>query len=145
MGLDDPTTSIDRSVPKSVHGIPNKMIIPNRIREASVRALLVLQPTMYDLVIEGSVREMGPPNKRMLRSVGGSRVSQSPLVTIDEFRAIRQAIMSEEGPFFPTRAVLVDLGLEEGAGIRTVGKRDGVVTRTIAVHGRGGWEVGGFG
>ena len=107
------------------------MIIPNRIREASVRALLVLQPTMYDLVIEGSVREMRPPNKRMLRSVGGSRVSQSPLVTIDEFRAIRQAIMSEEDPFFPTRAVLVDLGLEERAGIRTVGKRDGIVTRTI--------------
>ena len=111
--LDNPTTSVDRSVPKSVRGVPNQMIVPNRILEASIRVLLVLEFTMHDLVKERSVREMRPADKRMVRNFGGSRVSQSPLVAIDEFRAIRKAIMGEESPFFPTGAVLVDLGLEE--------------------------------
>ena len=100
---------------------------------------------MHDLVKECSVREERPADKRMLRNVGGGGVSQSPLVAIDELGAIRETIMGEEGPFFPTGAVLVDLGSEEGAGSRAMGKWDRVVARTVAVYGGGGREMGGFG
>ena len=144
MRLDDPTSNVDRSVPKVVHGIPNKTIFPNRIGEASVRALFILELTMDDLTVERSVREMRPSSERVMRNVGGGRVSQRPLVAVDEFRSICKAIMGEEDPFFPTGTVFVDpdrvdayLGLEEGTRVWATGKRDKVVARTVAVHGGG--------
>ena len=60
--------------------------------------------------------------------------------------------MSDEDPFFPTAAVLVDLervdanlGLEEGGGSCAVGEREGVVARAVVVHGGGGKRSGGLG
>jgi len=60
MGLDDPAPSVDGSVPKPVRGVPSEMIVRDRIREASVRVFLILEDTMHGLVMECSVREMGP-------------------------------------------------------------------------------------
>jgi len=99
-------TSIDRSVPKPVHRVPNKMIVRNQVREASVRTLLVFDPAKHDLVIEPSVQEVGPDNRRMTREVSGSGVSQSPLVTIE-------TIVGEEDRFFPTGLSLWIYGWKE--------------------------------
>ena len=40
IGFDDPAPAVDGSVPKSARGIPNEMIVGDRIREATVRAFL---------------------------------------------------------------------------------------------------------
>jgi len=145
MGIDDPAPSVDGSVPKPVHGVPSEMIVRNRIRETSVRVFPIFEAVIHGLMIERSVREIGPSGERVMRNVGRDRVSKSPLVTVNELRPIREAIMREEEPFFPTGAVLVDLerfdanlGLEEGGGSRAARRRDGVVPRTVIVHGGGG-------
>jgi hypothetical protein len=59
-------------------------------------------------------------------------------VTVNEDRSIRKRVMPKEEPLFPTGAVLVDtanLGLEKGSGSGAVGKREGVVSGTVVVHG----------
>ena len=146
MRLDDPASSVDGSVPKLVHGVPNEVIFPNRIREASVRAFLILEFTLRDLVVQRSVREKGPRDERVTGIVSGSWVSKHPLVAIDELRAVRETVMGEEDPFFPADTLLVvpvwvgaDLGLEEGGGGCAVGKRDVAVTRAVVVDCGGVW------
>lgn len=57
MGLDDPTPSVSRSVPEPVRGVPNEVIVPSHVREASIRTFLKLGPTVRDLKIDRSVRK----------------------------------------------------------------------------------------
>ena len=135
IGLGDPAPDVDGNVPKFVHWIPDETVVRDRAREASIRALLILEDTMDDLVIERPVREIRPSSERLMRDVCRSRVSQCPLEAIHELRFTRKTpIMREEDPFLPTGTVLVDLervdaelGLGIGGRRRTAGERDRVV------------------
>ena len=55
----------------------------------------------------------------MIRPFALTEFSQNPLVAINEFRFIREAVMRKHGPFFPRGIVLVgidiNLGFEESA------------------------------
>ena len=70
-----------------MRGTPNRVTVPNRIRETSVHVLLTLEPTAHDLAIE-----MRPSDERAIRNVGGNRVSRGPLVTTDEHRSIDKTL-----------------------------------------------------
>ena len=138
VGLDDPAASVDGGVPKFVNRIPSEVVVRDRVREASVCVLLVLEDVTYDLAIEGPVREMGPGRERVIGDVCGSRLSQRPLEAVNELRHVREAIVRDDGPFLPACAVLAnlegvdaDLGLEGGL---SVGER--VVERMVVVQGR---------
>ena len=111
------------------------MIVGDRNREDSVFAFHILEFIAHDLVKERSVGEIRPNDKRLMRNVGGSGVSHTPLVAVDELRSIRKKVMGEEEPLFPSGTVLegvflvvVDLGPVGGAGIHIVGERNGVAS-----------------
>ena len=76
MRLDDLASSFDRSIPKPVHEVLNKVVVPNRIRESSVGAFLILGPSMNQLAVKRSVRERLLSNGHATRNIGRSRVSQ---------------------------------------------------------------------
>jgi hypothetical protein len=144
--LDDKAVGIDGSRPNPFHRVPTKVVIRDRIPEPSIRILLIRKLIMYDLAIESPVREIRPSHKRMMRHVRGRRVSQPPLVAIHELRPVRETVLGEEEPLFPTGPVVVDLervdadlGLEERGGRGVVGKRVGelAVAGAVVVHGGG--------
>lgn len=72
MCLDDPAISIDGSVPKLVHGVPNEMIIRNRVLETSVPTFIVCEGVTYDVATECSVRKIRPTNEHLVRNIAGS-------------------------------------------------------------------------
>ena len=80
-------------------------------------------------------------------NVGGSRDTQSPLAGMHDLESVCKTTVANNKLFFLTGAIVVDfqrvdmnLGLEEGSGIRAGGERNGVVAGAVAVH---GWAVGG--
>jgi hypothetical protein len=152
--LDDKSIGVDGSPPNPFSRVPTKMVIRNRILEPSVLVLLIRELIMHDLAIESPVREVRPSHKRMMRHISRRRVSQPPLVAIHELRPVRETVLGEEEPLFPTGPVVVDLervdadlGLEERGGRGVVGKREGElgVAGAVVVHGGEGQRRGGFG
>lgn len=74
----------------------------------SVRKLVA-----HDLAAECSIRRVRPSNERVMRNVGGGRVgggrvSQPPLVVVNELRSICETVLRDEEPLLPTGVVLVD-------------------------------------
>ena len=131
--------------------VPNEMIVSDRIREATVRAFLILEGIVYNLVVERSIREISPTREDLMRNISGSGVSQGPLAAVHDLRPVCEMNLPNEEPFFPAGTVVVNLqrvdanlGLEEGGGLRAGGERDRVVAGAIAVHGGSGWRTGGF-
>ena len=119
--FNNPTIGVDGRNPQLAVRIPGEMVIPNRVREASVFVLVVRELVMDDLAIECSVREIRDSDEGGVGDIGGGRVSQGPLVAVGECRVIWKMIVGEEEPFFPSGAVLVvvggvdaDLGFEGG-------------------------------
>ena len=142
--IDDPAINIDGDVPTVGCGIPNEMIIRDRELEPSILVLLVQEFIAHDLVIERSVREIRPANEHLMRNVARSGITHRPLVAVQELGTVWKTIMVDEGPFFPTGAVLVDvaridveLGLEVGSGSRADGERNVTCARAVAVNGGG--------
>ena len=126
--LDDKAVGVDGSRPNPFSGVPTQMVIRDRIREPSILVLLIREPIMHALAIESPVREIRPSHKRMMRHISGRRVSQPPLVAIHVLRPVRETVLGEEEPLFPTGPVLVDLewvdadlGPEERGGRGVVG------------------------
>ena len=137
------TTSVDRSDPHPTHRVPREPTLPNRTDEPPTLAFLVPESVVNDLPIESPVREIRPGDEGRVRDVGGGGVSQSPLVAVGEVGPVGESTVVDEEPFFPAGAVVSDLervdanlGFEEGSGSEAVGKRDGVVARTVLVDGR---------
>ena len=48
--------------------------------------------------------------ERVMQNIDGGRVSHAPFVAVNRLRSIRETILREEGPFFPTGATPVDSG-----------------------------------
>jgi hypothetical protein len=122
--LDDKTIGVGGSCPKPLHRVPSEMIVRDRIRETSVRVLLIRKHTVHNLTIERSVGERPPTNERVMQNTDGGRVSHAPFVAVNRLRSIRETILREEGPLLPTGAAPVDsgrvdtnLGFEERGGI----------------------------
>ena len=149
MGFDSPASNVDGGIPKIVHRVPGEAISRDRDRKPSVRRFLVLHNIMGNLTVESSVREVRPGDKRLMRHVTRGRISQPPLVAVNELRAVRVAVMREEDPFLPAGTVAADLegvdaqlGLVGGARSYVVGEIDGLFAGAVAEHGR---RRGGFG
>ena len=142
---------VEGSVPKSMRGVPNEMIVGDRIREAIVRGSPILEGIVHNLVVEQSVREIHPTREGLMRNTNRSGVSQSPFAAIYDLRPVCEANLPDEEPFFSTSTVVFDpkwvdetLGLEEEGRIRAGGERDRVAAGVVAIHGGGGWWTGGF-
>jgi hypothetical protein len=87
--------------------------------------------------------ETRPGSERAIRKVGGGRVSEPPLVAVNEPRPVREMVLGGEEALFQTGVVVdpervdADLGLEERGGRHVVGERgrERAVTRTVIAHG----------
>ena len=150
IGLDGLAPTVDGSVLKSVRGVLNEKIVDDRIREATVRAFLILEGIVHNLVVERSVREICPTREGLMRNTGRSRVFQSTLTAVHDLRSVSEANLPDEEPFFSTSTILfypkrvgANLVFEQGGGTRTGGERDRVVVGAVVVHGGGGWRTGG--
>ena len=123
-------------------GVPGEIVVRDRKRKASVGVLLVLELAVDDLAEEGSVREMGPRDERLMGNVGRGGVSPRPLVAVNELCPVRKEVLTEDEPFFPTGTVLSDvawvnanLGLKEWGGSGVVGRETSGLAGTVVVHG----------
>jgi len=117
-----------------MHGAPSEVTVRNRIRETSVRVFLMLGDITDNLAIECSVREIHPRNERVMRGASKRRISQSPLVAINELRSICEMRVQEREPFLPFGTVFVDFGridVDLGFG---EGEWGGVFAETVVVH-----------
>jgi hypothetical protein len=85
---------------------PSEMIGHGRIRESSVRVLIVRELIVHDLTAGRSVREIRPRNNRVMRDVGGGGVSQPQFVAVNELWSIRETVPCEEKPLFSTVPLL---------------------------------------
>jgi len=110
VSLNEPTHRVDRSVPIVVHVIPSEVVVRNRIGVTPIGVFNILEGIMNnDIVPERSVREIRETNESVMRSVGRSRISQSPLVSVQDLAAVGKTVMVDEFPFFPTGSVHAEL------------------------------------